>query len=142
MALHLLKLCVGAASVADMEEWVARRAAANVKAGLGPVTQHTTRMFPKRREELLDGGSLYWVVKGVILIRQRIVDLGTVAGEDGIERCEIVLDRTLHPTQAQPRRAFQGWRYLTSEDAPADLDKKSAEAPSELRAKLAELGLL
>lgn len=142
MALHLLKLCVGAASVADMEEWVARRAAANVKAGLGPVTQHTTRMFPKRREELLDGGSLYWVVKGVILIRQRIVDLGTVAGEDGIERCEIVLDRTLHPTQAQPRRAFQGWRYLTAEDAPTDLDRRSAHAPPELRAKLAELGLL
>ena len=142
MALHLLKLCVGADSVADLEEWVARRADANLKAGLGPVTQHTTRMFPKRRAELLAGGSLFWVIRGVVLVRQRIVDLAAVTGEDGIKRCEIVLDRTLHPTQAQPRRAFQGWRYLTSEDAPADLDKKSAEAPSELRAKLAELGLL
>ncbi len=142
MALHLLKLCVGADSVADMEEWVARRAAANIKAGLGPVTQHTTRMFPKRREELLAGGSLYWVIRGVVLIRQRIVDLVAVTGADGIGRCEIVLDRTLHPTQAQPRRAFQGWRYLTTEDAPADLDRKGVKAPPELRAKLAELGLL
>jgi hypothetical protein len=142
VALHLLKLCVGAASVADMEEWVARRAAANMKAGRGPVTQHTTRMFPKRRAELLGGGSLYWVIKGVVLIRQRIVDLVPVTGADGIGRCEIILDRTLHPTQAQPRRAFQGWRYLTAADAPADIDQKSAKAPPELRAKLAELGLL
>jgi hypothetical protein len=142
MALHLLKLCVGASSVAEMEDWVARRAAANIEAGLGPVTQHTTRMVPKRRNELLDGGSLYWVIKGVVLIRQRIVDLRPFTGEDGVGRCEIVLDRTLHPTQAQSRRAFQGWRYLTAEDAPADLDRKSAKAPPELRAKLAELGLL
>lgn len=142
MALHLLKLCVGASSVADMEDWVARRAEANVKAGRGAVTQHTTRMFPKRREALLDGGSLYWVIRGVVLIRQRIVDLCAVTGADGIDRCEIVLDRTLHPTRAQPRRAFQGWRYLTAEDAPADLDRKSAGALPELRAKLAELGLL
>jgi hypothetical protein len=142
MALHLLKLCVGASSVADMEDWVARRATANIKAGLGPVTQHTTRMVPKRRDEVLSGGSLYWVIKGVVLVRQRIVDLRPFTGEDGIGRCEIVLDRTLHPTQAQPRRAFQGWRYLTAEDAPADLDRKSAKAPPELRAKLAELGLL
>ena len=142
MALHLLKLCVGADSVADMEEWVARRADANIRVGLGPVTQHTTRMFPKRRKELLAGGSLYWVIRGVVLVRQRIVDLVAVTGADGINRCEIVLDRTLHPTQAQPRRAFQGWRYLTAEDAPADLDRKSAKAPPELRAKLAELGLL
>lgn len=142
MALHLLKLCVGASSVAEMEAWVARRAAMNVEAGLGPVTQHTTRMFPKRRDELLNGGSLYWVIKGVVLIRQRIVDLQPVAGADGIERCEIVLDRTLHPTQAQPRRAFQGWRYLPAQDAPADLDRRRASAPPELRAKLAELGLL
>lgn len=142
MALHLIKLCVGADSVADHEDWVARRAAANIKAGLGPVTQHTTRMFPKRREDVLDGGSLYWVIKGVVLVRQRVVDLRPLAGEDGITRCEIVLDRTLHPTQAQPRRAFQGWRYLKPEEAPADLDRKSAKAPPELRAKLAELGLL
>jgi hypothetical protein len=142
MALHLLKLCVGASSVADMEDWVERRAAANVRAGLSAVTQHTTRMFPKRRAELLDGGSLYWVIKGVVMIRQRIVDLRPFTSDDGIERCEIVLDRTLHPTQAQPRRAFQGWRYLAGEDAPADLDRRSAKAPPELRAKLAELGLL
>lgn len=108
MALHLVKLCVGADSVADMKEWVARRAGANIKAGLGAVTQHTTGMFPKRREELRAGGSLYWVIRGVVLVRQRIVDFVAVTGADGIERCEIVLDRTLHPTQAQPRRAFQG----------------------------------
>ncbi|MFN3958754.1 MAG: DUF1489 family protein [Parvularculaceae bacterium] len=142
MALHLLKLCVGAASIDDMEDWVRRRADANIGAGLGPVTQHTTRMFPKRRDELLAGGSLYWVIKGFVLVRQRIVGLAPVTGPDGVTRCQIVLDRTLHPTQAQPRRAFQGWRYLAAEDAPADLDRKGATTPPELRAKLAELGLL
>lgn len=84
MALHLLKLCVGASGVADMEDWVARRA------------------------ELLAGGSLCWVVGGDVFLRQRIVDLRAVTRPGGIERCEIVLDRTLHRTQAQPRRAFQG----------------------------------
>ncbi|MFN0022269.1 MAG: DUF1489 family protein [Parvularculaceae bacterium] len=142
MALHLIKLCVGADSVADMQDWVSQRAAANRKAGRGNVTQHTTRMFPKRRPDILSGGSIYWVIKGAVLIRQRIVDLAPVAGDDGIARCEIVLDPTLHPTHAQPRRAFQGWRYLKPEDAPADLDRKSANSPPELRAKLAELGLL
>lgn len=142
MALHLIKLCVGADSVADMQDWVSQRAAANRKAGRGNVTQHTTRMFPKRRPDILSGGSMYWVIKGAVLIRQRIVDLAPVAGDDGIARCEIVLDPTLHPTHAQPRRAFQGWRYLKPEDAPADLDRKSANSPPELRAKLAELGLL
>jgi len=125
-----------------MEDWVAGRASANIAAGAGPVTQHTTRLFPKRRAELLAGGSLYWVIKGVVLLRQRIVDLRATTGPDGVERCEIVLDRTLHRTQAQPRRAFQGWRYLTAEDAPADLDGRRAKAPPELHARLAELGLL
>lgn len=125
-----------------MEDWVRRRADANIKAGIGPVTQHTTRMLPRRRDELLAGGSLYWVIKGRVLLRQRIVDLAPIAGPDGVVRCEIILDRTLHSTQAQPRRAFQGWRYLAAEDAPADLDRKGATTPPELRARLAELGLL
>ena len=142
MALHLLKLCVGASSVAEIEDWVRRRAAENVKAGKGPVTRHTTRLMPKRRAELLAGGSLYWVIKGVVLVRQRILDLEPVAGDEGVVRCEIVLDRKLHPTQVQSRRAFQGWRYLTEEDAPADFDSGSAKAPPELRARLADVGLL
>ena len=99
-------------------------------------------MFPKRRDELLSGGSLYWVIKGTVLVRQRIIDLATQAGNDGVDRCLIVLDPNLIPTEAQPRRAFQGWRYLANEDAPRDLPKAQSAAPPALRAKLAELGLL
>lgn len=142
MALHILKLCAGADGVADLEGRIARGVAANKKAGRGAVHSHETRMFPRRREEILDGGSIYWVIRGVVLVRQKILDLELRAGEDGIERCAIMLDPALVPTEAQPRRAFQGWRYLREEDAPRDIASKAAAASAELRLALAELGLL
>lgn len=143
MTVHLVKLCVGAESVEDVAGWVARRAERNARAGRwGRVSDHVTRMFPRRTEELLDGGSLYWVIKGVILARQEIVGLEPVTGEDGIARCAILLKPELTPVEAQPRRAFQGWRYLRPEDAPRDIGSNARRAPSALRARLAELGLL
>lgn len=142
MTVHLVKLSVGAEGVDDMRRWVERRVARNAKGPFGAVHDHVTRMFPRREAELLDGGSLYWVIKGVILLRQRLVGFRAATGEDGIERCAILLDPELVETEAQPRRAFQGWRYLRPEDAPADLGKGGAKAPPALRAKLAELGLL
>ncbi len=78
-------------------------------------------MFPKRESDILDGGSLYWVIKGSVQCRQKIVDLRQTTGADGISRCNIVLDHQVVPTHWQPRRAFQGWRYLEAKDAPADL---------------------
>jgi len=143
MALNMVKLCVGTDSVADLQAWQdAIRAHPRVK-GRPPEPYHVTRMFPKRRAEMLDGGSLYWVVRRLIQVRQRILDLAEVIGEDGIKRCAIVLDPKLVLTQPAPRRPFQGWRYLKGEDAPADLISESgggAELPESLRRKLVEMG--
>ncbi|SNT74782.1 DUF1489 family protein [Amphiplicatus metriothermophilus] len=143
MTVHLVKLCVGAESVEDLAGWVARRAERNAREGRwGRVSEHVTRLFPRRTAELLDGGSLYWVIKGVVLARQALVGFEPVTGADGIARCAILLKPEVVPVEAQPRRAFQGWRYLRPEDAPRDLKSGARGAPSALRARLAELGLL
>lgn len=145
MALHLLKLCVGAESIDDLREWVSRRALIAIAAGLEPHSVHTTRMVPKRMEELLDGGSLYWVIKGQVQARQKLLDIRTFTGEDGITRCDLVLGPEVIETAIQPRRPFQGWRYLVEEDAPRDvttLGKGVADMPPELKRELMELGLL
>ena len=136
MGLHLLKLCVGAESIEDLQRWRDRIAPG------GQPMAHVTRMFPKRREELLEGGSLYWVIKRVIQARQRIVGLDEVSGKDGIRRCAIMLDPELVRTNPSPKRPFQGWRYLKGEDAPGDLPQNSGgdELPEDLRRKLIELG--
>lgn len=144
MPVHLLKLCVGVSAVEELQSWVdeaARNAAAR---GEAAIRTHTTRMFPRRETELLDGGSLYWVIKGKIQARQRLVGLRPVIGKDGINRCRIEMEARLVLTEWQPRRAFQGWRYLKSEDAPADLNGGSGihALPPELRTELADLGLL
>ena len=145
MALHLLKLCVGADSLQDLREWVADRSLTAMAAGLQPHSVHTTRMVPKRMEELLNGGSLYWVIKGQVTARQPLLDIVTFTGADGIGRCNLVLGPEIIETVPQPRRPFQGWRYLTSEDAPKDLGaigEDVASMPEDLRRELAELGLL
>ncbi|MBD9372489.1 DUF1489 family protein [Rhizobium sp. ARZ01] len=145
MALHLIKLCVGAESIEDLREWVSKRALLAIAAGIEPCSTHTTRMIPKRVEDLLDGGSLYWVIKGQVQARQRLLDLRTFKDADGITRCDLVLGPEVIETEFQPKRAFQGWRYLKGEDAPRDLkslDAGNAEMPLELRRELAELGLL
>lgn len=137
MALHLIKLCVGADTVEDLEAWRDQIAPGN-----RPM-HHVTRMTPKRREEILDGGSLYWVIKRVIQVRQRIIDLEEVTGDDGIARCCIWLDRELILTAPRPKKPFQGWRYLKATDAPPDLSGPAGggeDLPGDLRAKLIELG--
>ncbi len=91
MALHLLKLCVGADSIDDLRDWVAERCLVAVAAGLEPHSSHVTRMVPKRMEELLDGGSLYWIIKGQLSARQKLIDIKTFTGGDGITRCELIL---------------------------------------------------
>ncbi|MBZ4022536.1 lysophospholipase [Rhodobacter sp. TJ_12] len=136
-ALHILKLCVGAESVEDLIAWQ--------KAHFGNGSAvHITRMWPKRAEEVLAGGSLYWVIKGVILARQRILELQPVTGADGVTRCAFVLDKNVIRTEAVPRRPFQGWRYFPASDAPPDLRKSAAREeplPRELQAMLSEIGL-
>lgn len=137
MTLNLLKLCVGAEKVEDLVHWQATR-----WAGVAP--RHITRMWPKREDELLKGGSLYWVFKGLVLARQRLTALEEVTGEDGIRRCALILSPEIVRTEAQPRRAFQGWRYLDIKDAPADLPEgrdREEPLPSALAKALAEMGL-
>ncbi len=145
MALNLIKLCVGCEGIEDLEEWIAMKLDERRRAGQ-PVEQfHTTRMVPTRIGELLDGGSLYWVIKGNVQCRQRLVDIRPFTDSEGIGRCHLVFDPAVVPTQWQPRRAFQGWRYLKPSDAPADLaggHSALLEMPQHLRRELAELGLL
>ncbi|KAA0697487.1 DUF1489 family protein [Neorhizobium sp. P12A] len=145
MALHLIKLCVGADSIEDLREWVSERALTAVAAGLEPHTTHTTRMVPKRVEELLDGGSLYWVIKGQVQARQKLIDIRTFTDGEGISRCQLVLGPEVIETSVQPKRPFQGWRYYPQDDVPRDLDSLGAgitEMPADLRRELSELGLL
>jgi hypothetical protein len=107
--------------------------------------RHVTRMWPRREAELLNGGSIYWVIQGVLQCRQRILRLDEVIGQDGIRRCAIVLDREVIHTAAAQKRPFQGWRYLTGEQAPADLarQRSTEEAlPPGLSAALADIGVL
>jgi hypothetical protein len=139
--INLIKLSVGTDSVADLRAWQESRRA-QTEDGL---PRHVTRMFPKREAEILDGGSIYWVIKGLIQCRQRILRLDELDRGDGIRRCAIVLDPDLHATAASPRRPFQGWRYLKPEDAPPDLPKtrQNEDAlPADLSQALAEIGVL
>lgn len=145
MMMHLQKLCVGVDSVEDLQAWIDFRAEQARLHGRAPEQFHTTRSMPKQRDEILNGGSLYWVIKGAMQARQYIIDLRSSVGDDGITRCDIVLEPRLIQTRMQPRRPFQGWRYLKPADAPPDLRCLSADEddlPPEMRIELAELGLL
>lgn len=140
MALHLLKLSVGTESVEDLADWQDSQRS-RWPAGCAV---HVTRMWPKREAEVLDGGSIFWVIKGVILCRQRMVGLEEVDLGDGIARCAMIMDQELIRTEAAPRRPFQGWRYLDPKDSPRDLSKSRAKddpLPPELAQALAEIGL-
>lgn len=140
--IHLIKLCVGTDTVEDLEAW---QASAQVNRNAEGLPRHVTRMWPRREPEVLNGGSLYWVMKGQVLCRQPIVALEQVEGADGITRCGIVLDPVLHRTVAAQRRPFQGWRYLAPADAPPDLPKtRKAEhpLPPDLSRALADIGVL
>lgn len=139
--MNLVKLSVGTESVESLMAWQAMRR----KDLPGGLPRHVTRMWPKREAEILNGGSIYWVIKGLIQCRQRILRLDEVTGEDGIRRCAIVLDPELHRTHTAQKRPFQGWRYLKPEESPADLPVgKSQEEPlpPELSQALAEIGVL
>ncbi len=134
MPLHLIKLCVGADSVEDLRAWRAQRKAEGHK----PVVP--TRQTPKRAAEILNGGSLFWVIKGQVLVRQAILAIDTL--ESGTQLCRILLDEPLILTAPQPRRAFQGWRYFEAKDAPADLanDAAGEAMPQDLAQRLREMG--
>lgn len=144
MPLHLLKLCVGAESIRDLEDWIEERMAQRRRLGQPEEQLHTTRMVPKRIEEIVAGGSLYWVIKGQISARQRLTAIRPFTDADGIGRCHLVMEPVVVPVQPRPFRPFQGWRYLQEKDAPRDIGEGGdlGEMPEELRRELAGLGLL
>jgi hypothetical protein len=146
MPLHLIKLAVGCDSVRDLKERVAERMATARKKGLPQRHVHITRMTPKREEELLAGGSLYWVIRGEIAAREKIIALEPFRDKDGIGRCRIVMQPKVFAVSPRPMRPFQGWRYLNPDTAPPDLGKAAAKGvaamPEPLRRELRDLGLL
>ena len=139
MTVHLVKLCVGADDIGDLVSWQN-----HLQQTYGKVF-HTTRMVPKREADLLEGGSIYWVIKRQIRVRQRIIDIEPFTDGQGIRRCHLHLDPELVHTRLQARRPFQGWRYLPPEEAPVDAPtniEMHEDMPEELKAELTELGLL
>ena len=139
MGVHLKKLSVGSVSIDSMREWQGQR----LKAGL-PII-HPTRNWPRRKDELLDGGSIYWIIKGKMQARQRIDDMIELEGADGVSRCGIVLNPEIVPVWPRKERIFQGWRYLEIDNAPEDMPadiSDGASMPAELASELRDLGLL
>lgn len=139
--IHIIKLAVGAKDISQIRDWQERRARQD------PPLRHRTRNFPKRTAEILDGGSIYWVVAGALLVRQRIVDIVEDRREDNSACAAFVLDPALVPVVPRLVKAFQGWRYLTTQDAPTDLDKRrmadgETDLPPELLRELRALCLL
>jgi len=143
MATHLIKLCVGCASVEDLADSVARSAERKRRQGLTPTYVHVTRMVPRRIEALREGGSLYWVIRGSVRARQQLVDIAPFIDPDGIGRCRLVMAPDVVETVWQPRRPFQGWRYLSCADAPPDrIGSEAGDLPAEMTSELAALGVL
>ncbi len=145
MTLNLIKLCVGCDSIEELQGWIGERLRDKKKRGLALEHVHTTRMMPKRVDELLAGGSLYWVIRGELACRQKLRAVRGIVDKEGISRCELVLDQKVVAVRPRVFRAFQGWRYLTANDAPPDLDRAAPGAgimPEPLRRELRELGLL
>jgi hypothetical protein len=146
MTLHLIKLCVGAESVEDLAAWISSGRAnwpRGKRTKRAKYAAHITRQTPRRAEELLAGGSLYWVIRGQILVRQRLVRLDACR-KNGTPHCALVMENGLVLTRPRPRRAFQGWRYLAAKDAPADIGafiSGAREGSQSLRRELMALGL-
>jgi len=146
MPLHLLKLAVGCESVKELKGWVAERMATAKKKGLPQHQIHITRMTPKRIDEILAGGSLYWVIRGEIAARESVIAIEPFRDRDGIGRCRLVLQPKVIAVSPRPMRPFQGWRYLNQVAAPPDLGKAAAASvaamPEPMRRELRDLGLL
>jgi hypothetical protein len=144
MSLHILKLCVGCESIADLESWIEETRLMHNRLGRPWRQTHTTRMVPKRADEIVGEGSLYWVIKGRIAARQRILAIEPFTDSEGISRCHLVLEPVVVPVRPRVCRPFQGWRYLGAKDAPPDVAGIDApnEMPEAMREDLRVLGLL
>jgi hypothetical protein len=148
VTLHLLKLAVGIESVAHLARVQKQRRADLRAKGERAMTWHFTRNFPRRAEEVLDGGSMYWIIHGEIVARQRIVTLEERRNQRGRKRCAIGLEAKIVRTEPVSHRPLQGWRYMGENDVPPDLGERSPRAkgaerlPEGMARELRELGLL
>ncbi|CAN5230078.1 DUF1489 domain-containing protein [soil metagenome] len=145
MPLHLIKLAVGCDSIKEFKGWIADRVRVAKLNGTPQHHIHVTRMVPKRDAELLDGGSIYWVIKGEIAVREKLLAIEPFRDAAGINRCRLVMQPKVFSVAPRPLRPFQCWRYLAANDAPPDLGKAAASIeamPEPMRRELRELGLL
>ena len=145
MTLHLIKLSVGVDDIGYLARLQAGRLAEARRRGEAAELKHVTRNTPKQAAKILNGGSIYWVIRGFIRVRQEVIALRPVERADGRPACALVLDPKLVRTELRSFRAFQGWRYLAPEDAPPDaglFDEADDDVPAEMAAELKGLGLL
>lgn len=147
MPLNLIKLCVGVDTVEELADWQKRRRAELAAAGQPPYSRHLTRNFPRRADEILEqGGSLYWVIRREIRVRQRLHAIEEARDHEGRPCCALVFEPELVRVIPRAQRPFQGWRYLEAADAPQDLpahaEDQSADMPEAMRRELRALGLL
>jgi hypothetical protein len=145
VTVNLVKLCVGITNVDELERLQSMRREQYAKSGMAPVNMHVTRNRPKRVEEILNNGSLYWVMRRQIRVRQKIIRIDYVEDLEGKKRCGLVLDQKLVRTEMRNYRPFQGWRYLEQSDVPPDLTPTSPgsdDMPPEMEEELRSLGLL
>jgi len=134
----MIKLCVGVDTIDELAEWQVKRAKERAKKNKSPNPFHDTRMTPKRAAEMLAGGSLYWVIKNHIVVRQKLIGFEEVKDRDGKFMCRIHLDPELVRTKSRKKRPFQGWRYLEPADAPPDVDGKGPALSADLEQALKE----
>ena len=145
MTVHLVKMAVGIKSVDHLIDVQSERLRQAQAAGDGGVLRHLTRNTPRRAGEVLNAGSIYWIIKGYIRARQPITEFGEAMGRNGRPRCALILDPKLVRTELVPHRPIQGWRYMEPLAAPRDLSRRSAaktSMPDEMEAELRALGLL
>ncbi len=145
MTVHLVKLAVGIEDAEHLARVQKARLEAAARAGKGAGLRHLTRHRPKRADEIVAGGSLYWVIGGAIAARQRILGFEEAAKADGTPAHAILLDPKLIRTEAKSFRPFQGWRYLPAGKLPRDLGEVAAVSdglPADLKKELKGLGLI
>jgi hypothetical protein len=145
MVLHIIKLCVGVDSIEHLAELDKAELKRLRRERKKPELIFRTRQMPKRAAEIVPGGSVYWVIKGVVQVRQPLLALRPVTASDGHSACDMVFANRLVAVRPVPRRAFQGWRYLDAADAPPDLGsdaKAIAQIPESMRRELMALGLI
>jgi hypothetical protein len=145
VTVNLVKLCVGVTGVDELERLQSMRRDQYAKSGMAPVNIHITRNKPKRADEILDNGSLYWVMRRQIRVRQKIIRIDDLEDMEGKKRCGLVLGQKLIRTELRNYRPFQGWRYLEQSDVPPDLTSNSfgsGDMPPEMEEELRSLGLL